>query len=423
MPDGSMIHPRLVRVRQRFPRPRVEDPAAATREALSVVARTVGRGESVAIGVGSRGISHIASITRATVEHVREVGGVPFVFPAMGSHGGATAEGQVALLAHLGVTEQAIGCPIRSSMEVVQVGEALGLPVWFDRIAQDADRVAVINRIKPHTGYKGPIESGLMKMLAFGAGKHEGAALYHRATFRHGYLAVVRAMAGEVLARCRIAFGLAVIENGYEEVARVQACAASDIAAVEPALLAEAKGLLPALPASPLDVLVVDEIGKNISGTQLDPNVIGRAANKIEPWPEGPTIRWIVALDLTDETQGNAAGIGLVDLISRRVHDKLDWHATITNALSASNPFLAKLPPAFDSDRQAIEAALGALGLTPPEEARLVRIRNTLRLDEIEVSESLIDECRQRDGLEVLGTPRAIAFDAAGALPPLAFGP
>lgn len=340
----------------------------------------------------------------------------------MGSHGGATGDGQVALLAQLGVTEQAIGCPIRSSMDVVQVGEALGLPVWFDRIACEADRVAVINRIKPHTGYKGPVESGLMKMLAFGAGKHVGAALYHRATFRHGYLAVVRAVASEVLARCRIAFGVAVVENAYEEVARIQACAASDIPAAEPGLLAEAKALLPVLPASPLDVLVVDEIGKNISGTQLDPNVIGRAANKIEPWPEGPTIRWIVALDLTDETHGNAAGIGLVDLITRRVHDKLDWHATITNAMSASNPFLAKLPPTFASDREAIEAALSALGLTPPGEARLVRIHNTLRLDEIEVSESLIDECRQREGVEILGTPRPLSFDGAGALAPLAIG-
>ena len=379
-------------------------------------------GRTIAIGVGSRGISHIAAITRATVDHVRDTGGVPFVFPAMGSHGGATDAGQVALLAQLGVTEEAIGCPIRSSMDVVQVGEALGLPVWFDRIALEADAVAIINRIKPHTGYKGPVESGLMKMLAFGGGKHAGAALYHRATFRHGYLAVVRAVAAEVLARCPVAFGVAVIENAYEEVARIAAVAAGDIPAVEPSLLAEAKALLPTLPASPLDVLVVDEIGKNISGTQLDPNVIGRAANKIEPWPEGPSIRWIVALDLTDETRGNAAGIGLVDIASRRVHQKLDWHATITNALSASNPFLAKLPPAFDSDREAIEAALGALGLTEPHEARLIRIRNTLRLDEIEVSESLVDECRQRSGIEIVGAPAPLVFGADGSLAPLTIG-
>jgi len=417
-----MKYPHLIRLRQRFPRPLISDVPAATRQSLASLPRTIRPGDSVAIGVGSRGISHIAAITRAVVEHLRDLGAVPFVFPAMGSHGGATADGQVALLAHLGATEDTVGCPIRSSMEVVQVGEALGLPVWFDRIAHDADHVAVVNRVKPHTGYKGAVESGLMKMLSFGAGKHVGAALYHKATFRHGYLTVVRSIAGEVLSRCPIGFGVAIIENAYQEIARVAACAAGDIATAEPALLAEAKALLPALPVSPIDVLVVDEIGKNISGTQLDPNVIGRPANKIEPWPEGPDIRWIVALDLTHETEGNAAGIGLVDLISRRVHEKLDWHATITNALSASNPFLAKLPPMFDSDRDAIEAALRSLGLTPPQEARLVRIRNTLRLDEIEVSEALLAECREREGIEVLGPARQLAFDASGTLAPLAFG-
>jgi hypothetical protein len=409
----------MVRVRQSFARPRVEDVPAAVRRALSAVSLPVKPGDRVAVGAGSRGIANIAAIVRAAVDHLKALGARPFVFPAMGSHGGATPEGQLSVLAHYGISEAAMGCPLHATMEVVQVGEALGLPVWLDRLAGEADWIGVVNRIKPHTDFKGTIESGLFKMLASGLGKQKGAAQYHRANVQHGYEKVITSVGREVLAKARIAFGLGIVENAYHETAGVQAFTAPDLEAGERALLKDAREWMMRLPFRHLDVLIVEEMGKNISGSGMDPNVIGRPNNPFEPFPADPKILWIVVLDLTKESYGNASGIGLADFTTRRLVEKIDMKVTLINCLTACSPGVAKVPATFDSDREAIEAALDAIGLTPPEKARVGRIKSTLTLDELELSEAFLPEVGKREDLTVLGDPRSLRFDAAGTLVPL----
>ena len=414
-----MAFPRMVRVRQSFPRPRVDDIPAAVRHALSAISLPIKPGDRVAVGAGSRGIANIAALVRATVDHLKALGAKPFVIPAMGSHGGATPEGQLSVLAHYGITETTMGCPLSATMEVVQVGEALGLPVWLDTMAAEADWIGVVNRVKPHTDFKGTIESGCFKMLTIGLGKQKGAAQYHRANVQHGYEKVITAVGREILAKARIAFGLGVAENGYDETAKVQAFTAADMEAGERALLKDARAWMMRLPFSPLDVLVVEEMGKNISGAGMDSNVIGRPTNPHEPFPADPKILWIVVLDLTKESYGNATGIGNADFATRRLVDKIDMKATLINCLTACAPNGAKVPATFDSDREAIEAALDTIGLTPPARARAIRIKNTLTLGEIECSEAFVPEIEKREDLTVVGDPQPLRFDAAGTLLPL----
>ncbi|MGD1030856.1 MAG: [Fe-S]-binding protein [Opitutaceae bacterium] len=419
MPQAPMPMPRMYRMRQNLPRPKLADIPAAVRAALAGVRLPIKRGDSVAVGAGSRGIANIALIVRAAVDHLKELGAVPFVFPAMGSHGGATPEGQLEVLEHYGITEQSMGCPLRATMEVVQVGTALGMPVWCDRIASEADWIGVVNRIKAHTDFKGEIESGLFKMLAVGMGKHLGAKQYHRAFVDLRFEKVILAVAREVLANARIGFGLGIVENGHEETAIVEAFNAGDIEAGERRLLKDAKRWMARLPFSPIDVLVVEEIGKNISGSGMDNNVIGRTFHPREPFPKDPEILRVVALDLTDESGGNATGIGNADFTTRLLAGKIDWRKTAINALTASAPNAAMLPLAFDSDREAVESALGSIGSVEPERARVIRIRNTLMLSEIECSEAFLSEIEKSPHLEILGEARPLGFDAAGRIIPL----
>jgi len=416
----AMPLPRMVRVRQHFPRPRVADIGGAVRQAMSQARLPIRPGDTVAVGAGSRGIANIAAIVRATVDWLREAGARPFIIPAMGSHGGATAEGQREVLAHYGITEASMGCPVRATMDVVQVGEALGMPVWVDRLAAEADWIGLVNRVKPHTDFKGSIESGLFKMMTIGLGKYRGATQYHRANVTHGYETVITAVGREVLARARIGFGLGVVENGYDETARIEAFNAADLEAGERRLLAEARAWMARLPCSPLHVLVVEEMGKNISGAGMDTNVIGRPSNPHEPFPAEPRILWIVVLDLTEQSYGNAVGIGNADFTTRRLVDKIDMKPTLINAITACAPTGARIPATFETDREAVETALDCIGLTPAAAARVIRIRNTLMLGEIECSEALLPEIQAREDLEVLGEPRPLAFDAAGRIVPLA---
>jgi len=411
--------PRMLRVKQSFPRPRVADIPAAVRSALASAAIPVRRGDTVAVGAGSRGIANIAAIVLATVDWLKQRGARPFVFPAMGSHGGATPEGQRGVLAHYGITEASMGCEIRATMDVVQVGEALGLPVWLDRVASEADWIGLVNRVKPHTDFKGSIESGLFKMMTIGLGKYQGATQYHRANVTHGYETVITAVGREMLNRARIGFGLGIVENGYDETARVEAFGAAELEAGERRLLKDAREWMARLPFSAIDVLVVDEIGKNISGSGMDTNVIGRPSNPHEPFPADPKILWIVALDLTEESGGNATGIGNADFTTRRLADKIDWKPTAINCLTACAPNGAKLPLVFDSDREAVENALGCIGLTGPAQARVIRIRNTLMLGEIECSEVFLPEIAKRPDLTVVGEGCPLAFDDAGQIIPL----
>jgi len=411
-----MAFPRMVRVRQTFPRPRVADIPRTVAEALGAAATPIKRGDTVAVGAGSRGIANIAVIVGAAVRWLQDLGARPFVFPAMGSHGGGTPEGQLSVLEHYGITAATMGCPVRATMEVVQAGEALGLPVWLDRYAAEADWIGLVNRIKPHTDFKGTIESGLFKMMTIGCGKYRGAIQYHRTNIRHGYETVITAVGREMLAKARIGFGLGVVENGYDETAHIEAFNAADLEAGERRLLKDAREWMARLPFSPLDVLIVEEIGKNISGSGMDTNVIGRPSNPHEPFPADPKILWIVALDLTEESYGNATGIGNADFAARRLVDKIDMKPTLINCITACAPNGAKVPATYETDREAIETALGCIGLTPPEDARVIRIRSTLVLGELEVSEALLAEVAKRETLTPLGAPTPLPFDAAGNL-------
>jgi hypothetical protein len=414
-----MAFPKMQRVRQTFPRPRVTDLPRAVADTLAGAELAIRRGDTVAVGAGSRGIANIDVIVAATVRWLIDVGARPFVVPAMGSHGGGTADGQLDVLAHYGITEQTMGCPIRATMDVVQVGEALGLPVWLDRFAAEADWIGVVNRVKPHTDFKGEIESGLFKMMTIGLGKYRGATQYHRANVDHGYEKVITSVGREMLGKARIGFGLAILENGYDETAHVEAFAPRSLEAGERRLLKQARDWMMRLPFSAMDVLVVEEMGKNISGSGMDTNVIGRPSNPHEPFPADPKILWIVVLDLTDASYGNATGIGNADFTTRRLVDKIDMKPTLINCITACSPNGAKVPATYDSDREAIETALACIGLTPPERARVIRVRNTLKLGEVEVSEAFFDELRRRPDLAPVGDPAPLGFDAAGRLKPL----
>jgi hypothetical protein len=418
-PLGPVTLPTMYRVRQAFPDTRLDDLPGGVRRTLGAANLPIRRGDTVAVGAGSRGIANIAVIVRATVDWLKEQGARPFVFPAMGSHGGATAQGQRSVLEHYGITDATMGCEVRASMDVVQVGEALGLPVWLDRTASEADWIGVVNRVKPHTDFKGSIESGLFKMMTIGLGKYQGATQYHRANVNHGYETVITAVGREMLAKARIGFGLGILENGYDETARVEAFNAADLEAGERRLLKDARAWMARLPFSPIDVLVVEEIGKNVSGSGMDTNVIGRPSNPHEPFPADPKILWIVALDLTEESYGNATGIGNADFTTRRLADKIDWKPTAINTLTACAPNGAKLPLVFESDREAVENALNCIGLTPPDRARVIRIRSTLVLGEIECSEVLLPEIAKRPDLTVVGEGHPLGFDAAGRIKPL----
>jgi hypothetical protein len=412
----SSEFPRMIRLKQRFAGPALADVPAAVRQALAGLTLGIRPGQSVALAVGSRGIVNIDRVVRATVEHLRALGAEPFVFPAMGSHGGGTAEGQQQVLARFGITEATMRCPVRATMDVVQVGEALGLPVWLDRHAAGADWIGVINRVKPHTGFAGGLGSGLFKMMTIGMGKHRGAVQAHRANIRHGYEAMITALGREMLRVAPIAFGLGIVENGYDETALVRAFPPGELEAGERELLRQARAWMPRLPFEQVDLLIVDEMGKDISGSGMDTNVIGRHTTFFEKPFTTPRVTFVVVCDLTERSYGSAVGIGNADFTTRRLADKIDWEPTYINSLTACSPAGAKLPPVLDTDREAIAVALACLASARVEEARVVRIKNTLQLGEVDVSEAFLPELAGRDDLTPMGDPAPLPFDAAGAL-------
>jgi hypothetical protein len=338
----------------------------------------------------------------------------------MGSHGGGTAEGQRGVLERYGVTEAFCGCPIRATMETVVVCQTTeGFDVHFDRHAFEADHVIVSNRVKPHTGFIGDIESGLMKMMLIGLGKHEGAKVYHRAIQDYSFGQIVRSVGGRVLESCRIAAGVAVVENGYDQTAAIQAFAPGEFEAREKEMLVLARKLMPRLPFDRVDLLIVDELGKDVSGSGMDTNVVGRkfhdhAAAK----NEFPKVKRILVRGLTEATHGNAAGIGMAEFCTRRALDQVNLEITRINCLTAGHAPGAMMPLDFPTDRAAIEVALPTIGLTEPQAAKVLWIRNTLELGEVECSSAYLDEARGRADLEILTEPRPLKFDPAGNLPP-----
>lgn len=403
--------PHLALVEQDLDSPAaLSDIRAAVEETLQKVELPTG---SVAVGVGSRGVGRVGNVVAALIGVLKEAGAAPFIVPAMGSHGASTAEGQAQVLAHLGVSEETVGCPVRATMESVKIGETeAGIKVYMDRNAYEADAVVVVNRIKPHTAFRGTVESGPTKMLAIGLGKQRGAHSIHSAGWENIHRTIPEA-ARVAVDSGKVAFGLAVLENAEEEPYKVAAIPAGELEESEAPLLEEAKRNLPKLPFSEIDVLVVDEIGKNISGDGADPNVTGRYPTTAASG--GPAVERMVFLGLTPETDGNANGLGMADVVTERLASEVDRPATYMNALTSTTPAPVKLPMVMPDDRSAIAAALAMCAGVTPAEARLVRIKNTLELRRMWVSKALLDEVEETEGIRVLEDPQPISFDGDGS--------
>jgi hypothetical protein len=415
-----MPYPRMLRLRQHFARPRVDNIPAAVRQTLEKInlGKKIKSGQSVALTAGSRGIASIPEVLKSVAQHLKDLGARPFLVPTMGSHGGGTAEGQRQVLESYGITEGFVGVPIRASMEVVSLGKTPeGFPVVLDKIASEADHIGVVARVKPHTNYDGPIESGLMKMMMIGLGKHAGAATYHKLLLEEPYDLVVRSVGRIIRAKAPIAFGLAVVENAYDEIAQVEAALPADFEIVEEKLLVSAKEWLAKLPFHDADLLIIDEIGKEISGSGMDTNIVGRKRAFKSAGPKNqPQMRFIFIRGLSQHTHGNAAGLGFADFTTTRLVKSMNYAATVINCLTSGYPEGANLPVHLDSDRQVIDAALAILGTRAPEKARIMHIRNTLYLEELEVSEPCLQELPKMTEFTVAKGPYQMAFDKEGNL-------
>ncbi len=407
--------PRWTRVRQQLDADAVHDVAVAVAEQFrrADIAATIRPGARVALTGGSRGVDKIDQVLRGAVAEVRALGGDPFIVPAMGSHGGATAEGQLQVLEHYGVTEERMGCPIRSSMDTVLLGHVEdGVPVWFDQIAHtQADVVIPVNRVKPHTDFHGPVESGLMKMIAIGLGKQKGADTFHSRGFPE-FHHLIPAVATFTLAHVNIPFGLATVENGHSELAMVEAVPAARMWEREQELVTIAGERMPRLLGERIDVLFVDCLGKDISGIGADTNVVNRYYDGA--YPEKPLIQRIVVRDLTHDTEGNACGIGLADLVLRQAVEKLDPVKTYMNSITAKAPEGARIPLTVENDRQAAYIGLACCLNVGEGDERIARIRDTKHLETFWASEALLPELLATGKVEVLDELEEMTFDSAG---------
>jgi hypothetical protein len=417
--------PRLATIRQSVPTAPLADVAQAVRDELARIGlrARVEPGARIAVGAGSRGITDYALIVGTVVRELQALGAEPFVFPAMGSHGGATAEGQLGVLAEWGVTPERMGCEVRSSMEVVRIGETpTGIPVFCDANAFNSDGIILVNRVKIHTDFHGPTESGLTKMMAIGLGKRQGAELIHAHGTR-GLREEIPRVAAVQLARSPILGGVAIVEDGAHNVSHIQALLAQAIPHEEPAILERARRLMARLPVDACDFLIVDQIGKEISGGGMDGNIIGRMFIDGEPEPEAPRAELLLARRLTRATHGNACGIGYADMITQQLFDAMDAEVTRINIATSGFLRRGRIPPIFPHDRAAVEHALATLSERANRSASsgdggptVLRIRDTLSLDEMAASENLLPELLARPGVELIGEPREMQFDAAGAL-------
>lgn len=410
---------KLFKVRQDFNAPVVEDLAGRVR---GEVRRLLGAyqpdyGSHIGITAGSRGVSDAVEVYRATVEALIEEGHEPFLFSAMGSHGRGTAEGQRDLLRSLGVTEEKVGAPVLCSAETMRIGETgdpiSGLPVYVAKEAAEAEVILAVNRIKPHTSYHGPYESGLMKMLAVGMGRADGATMVHRLGWG-SMVEAVESIGSAVLERMPILGGLAVVENAREETAHLEGLTADDLPEGETPLLELARSYMPALPVKDLDLCVVREMGKNYSGTGMDTNIVGRLRLQGIPEPTEPYIQYLAVLDLSEASHGNATGVGLADFTTGRLIEKVDREATYLNCLTTGGPVRAAIPMTLPGDEALFEAVWKALKPERPEEVRMAVVENTLHLEDLWVSESLVDELG--DEVEVVGGPSPLEFDSDGRM-------
>jgi hypothetical protein len=377
------------------------------------LANKIHHGDKVAVAAGSRGISEIDRVIRAVVDYLKKLGAEPFIIPAMGSHGGGTAEGQRKVLAQLSITEETMGVPLYSSMDAVLLDEIDGVKVYLDPYANKADHIFVVNRIKPHTLFTGEVESGLVKMMVIGLGKHKGALAAHASIESSSAGEVMRKIAGKVLQKKPNVYGLGIVENGYKKICILKALPGNQFIQEEPRLLETARKLIPGLPFSELDILIIDEIGKEISGSGMDPNVVGRMWH--DPHDK-PLITRIFVRDLTAATGGNATGIGRADFTTTRLVKSMDLHATYTNCLTSRKPEGARIPIYFDSDRQVLRAAINTLFVRDPQKIRAVWIKNTSHVTELFLSEALLPEAEKLPHVTVCSTIFELSFDEEGNL-------
>jgi hypothetical protein len=414
--------PRMIRVRQTFDQTVLKDVVRHIHDRISALMPRldIKTGQTVAIACSSRGLSNYPAIVKAVVSALKQNGLQPFIIPAMGSHGAATAEGQKRVLEHLGIYETEVGAPIKSSLEVVKIGETEDcLPVFLDKLAAEADHIVLINRIKKHTEFDHEFESGLIKMMGIGLGKQEGAAIYHEAMLTYGYPHVLLTVARKVMEQSNLLFGVGSVENGYGQIAAIGVCPREKIEETEKELLKSAKAYTAGLPFDEADIIIVDEMGKDISGTGFDTKVVGRIGLPlVTADPESPSIKRIVVCDLTEGSKGNAIGVGIADVITQRLLDKIDMDALNINTITGVCPEMGKIPLTMRNDKEAIEIAIKCVGLIPREKLKIIRIKNTSELSEVEVSEAYEEELASRSDLEVMGEKRPMDFNADGNLQP-----
>jgi hypothetical protein len=407
-----MSFPQMIPLQQRFNAESLEDPVGDTTRSLAALDLTIRPGARIGVAGGSRGIANIAPITRAVVDHLKERGAEPFILPAMGSHGGASAKGQKEVLASYGISPETMGVPVESTMDVEEVGVLEdGTPVLLNRLACQADGIVLINRIKPHTSFRGLFESGLMKMMTIGLGSHKGATMAH-SQGAEGLARLIPQWGQVILEKAPILAGIALVENAYEKTAVVEALTPDRFTRREPQLLALARENMPRIMLHDIDLLIVEEMGKNISGTGMDTNVLGRMMLPGVKEPNEPGVKRIVTLGLSDKTHGNANGVGLADIITRRLFDGIDFQATYANAFTSTFLNRAYVPVIMETDQKAIQAAFEVQRIDDPTQARVVRIKNTLEVVQIQASEPMLRDADKHPDIDRDGSLAPMAFDA-----------
>ena len=411
--------PKIFRIRQKIDALRVENIEKRVTELLNQfeLSKKVKRGERIGLTAGSRGIKDKPKVLKTIIDRLKDLGTSPFVVPCMGSHGGATAQGQVEVLESLGITEKSVGAPILSSIEVEEIDHTrFGTPVLIDKDLLKADKIIVVNRIKPHTDFEGEIESGLIKMMVIGMGKPKGALMVHRLTIKHGFPTVLAEVSSILLNKLPIFFGVGIIENQYDETAFIDLLKPEEILEKEKALLRKAKELIPFLPFNQMDILIVDEMGKNISGAGMDTNVIGRNLFIGGTKSNKPKITRIFVRDLTEESHGNATGIGMADYTTKRLVDKIDYTSTRINCMTGMAPENGRVPVFFEKDREALSIAHFNSGVFNPQDLRILWIKNTLEIEYLFASEAFLDQARSNRRIDILSQPFEFPFDQNGNL-------
>lgn len=407
--------PKLIKIRQSFKNEYIADIEGAVKAQIDSLGLQLKPGASIAVAVGSRGIANIRLIVKATVDALKERGAHPFIVPAMGSHGSATAEGQKEVLTSYGVTAEYTGVPVISSMQVVELPQGdLKIKVFMDKHAYESDGIVVINRVKVHTDFHGRTESGMLKMCVAGLGKHKQAMAIHNQGV-YGLRELVPMIAREVLKTGKILMGIGIVENAYDRTMIIKAVLPCDIENEELKLIDISRRNMPGFPVQQMDVLIVDEMGKDISGIGIDSNITGRIRIRGEQDSEVPDITNIVVTDLTEASHGNALGMGVADFITKNLYDKIDFNATYENVLTSTFTERGKIPIVADTDRKAVEYALRTCGPVKSENIRIIRIKNTLKLNELYVSESILEELKADKGIEILGDFNKM-FDSSGKL-------